>query len=378
MVSVISKINPQTAPDNLWSNLPTRATFADRPLVIGVAFLLHVVYDAAFRSCTKTMNDNGKFTSVEPTTQDCNNTALPFSAVVLVVLTAACWGGNPVAAKYSLISEQAKLGLPPLTVSGIRFAMATVFMIVWCVLVKAPIGITRRQVIPCFIAGTLLFAQIATFTIGVHITNSTHTTILINTYIIWVLVFEHFYTGNHRINRIQLFGCCLAGASALVTLILKSSNNDTPMTDQPSIIGDLIIILSALILAIKILFIKASLTKVHSGTIILWHDLIGVLWFIPAALVFELDQIAMEYVNSEVVGGLVYQGIMVGGLCFAIQTMLLKKYSATRISVFSFLTPLFGISAAAIFRDDPLSPWIFVSLILVASGIYLVNRQQPR
>ena len=99
MVSVISKINTQTAPDNLWSHLPARATLADRLSVIGVAFLLRVVYDARFRSCTKTMNDNGKFTSVEPTTQDCNNTALPFSAVVLVVLTAACWGGTPVAAK---------------------------------------------------------------------------------------------------------------------------------------------------------------------------------------------------------------------------------------------------------------------------------------
>ena len=138
----------------------------------------------------------------------------------------------------------------------------------------------------------------------------------------------------------------------------------------------MIIIVSALILAIKILFIKASLAKVPAGTIILWHDFIGVLWFIPTALFFEVGQISIEHVNDEVIFGLVYQGIIVGGMCFAVQTMLLKKYSATRISVFSFLTPLFGISAAAIFRDDPLSSWIFVSLILVASGIYLVNREQ--
>lgn len=324
------------------------------------------------------MNDNGKFTSVESTTQDSPNIALPLSAVGLVVLTAACWGGNPVAAKYSLFSEETNFGLPPLTVSGIRFAMATVFMVVWCLLVKAPIGISRKQYLPCFIAGTLLFAQIATFTIGVHRSNSTHTTILINTFIIWVLVFEHFYTGNHRITRIQLFGCALAGTSALVTLIMKSNDSETPATDQASVTGDVIIIISALILAIKILYIKASLTKIHAGTIILWHDLIGVLWFIPTALIFEWEQIGIQYITSAVVGGLIYQGIMVGGLCFAIQTMLLQKYSATRISVFSFLTPLFGISAAAIFRDDPLSPWIFVSLILVASGIYLVNREQPK
>ena len=176
----------------------------------------------------------------------------------------------------------------------------------------------------------------------------------------------------------QLFGCALAGTSALVTLIIKSNNSETPATDQASVTGDVIIIISALILAIKILYIKASLTRIHSGTIILWHDLIGVLWFIPTALIFEVDKIGSQYVNAAVVGGLIYQGIIVGGLCFAVQTMLLQKHSATRISVFSFLTPLFGISAAALFRDDPLSPWIFVSLILVASGIYLVNREQPK
>ncbi|MAT10653.1 MAG: hypothetical protein CMM02_06555 [Rhodopirellula sp.] len=337
-----------------------------------------VVYDAPFRSYFKAMNDTGKFTPVQPTTQGSSNIALPFSAIGLVILTSACWGGNPVAAKYSLFSEETLLGLPPLTVSGIRFAMATLFMVVWCQIAKEPIKLARGQLGPCFLAGTLLFAQIATFTIGVHLTNSTHTTILINTYIIWVLIFEHFFTGNHRITKIQLFGCLLAGTSALVTLIIKSSHDNTPTTDQASIVGDMIIILSAFILAIKILFIKASLTKVPSGTIILWHDFIGVLWFIPTALFFESEQVSIEQVNDEVIGGLVYQGIIVGGMCFAVQTMLLKKYSATRISVFSFLTPLFGISAAAIFRDDPLSSWIFVSLILVASGIYLVNRQQPQ
>ncbi len=325
------------------------------------------------------MNDNGKFTSVNPPSQDSSLIALPFTAVALVVLTAACWGGNPVAAKYSLFSEETQHGLPPLTVSGIRFAMATLFMVVWCLCSRAPIRLTRKQVLPCFIAGTLLFAQIATFTIGVHLSNSTHTTILINTFIIWVLVIEHFYTGNHRITVIQLAGCVLAGTSALVTLIIESSTDvTTPLADQASISGDVIILISALILAIKILFIKANLEKVPSGTIILWHDFIGFLWFIPAALLFEFDRMAWDYVNDAVIGGLMYQGIVVGGMCFAIQTMLLQKYSATQISVFSFLTPLFGIAAAAIFRNDPLSPWIFVSLLLVATGIYLVNRQQHK
>ncbi|MBT6846717.1 MAG: EamA family transporter, partial [Planctomycetaceae bacterium] len=88
------------------------------------------------------------------------------------------------------------------------------------------------------------------------------------------------------------------------------------------------------------------------------------------------DQISIDQVNHLVIWGLIYQGVIVGGLCFAIQTLLLNKYSASRITVFSFLTPIFGIATAATLRKDPLSPWIFLSLALVAAGIYLVNRPQ--
>ncbi|MEC7566636.1 MAG: DMT family transporter [Planctomycetota bacterium] len=308
------------------------------------------------------------------------NPPLPVWIAVVIVCTAALWGGNPVAAKYSLFSETTGIGLPPITVSGIRFLLATLFMVFWCRMVRSPLSITRKQLPACLIAGTLLAAQIGTFSYGVHLSNSTHTTILINTFIIWILVFEHFISRHHRMTTPQIIGCILAAASALITILLrdKLSSPSTGTHDLPSLFGDCIMILSALLLAAKILFIKSQLTKIDPGTLMLWHDLIGVVWFVMIALLLERDQVSVQQVDAEVVVGLLYQGVIVGGLCFAVQTVLLKTYSATQISVFSFLSPVFGITAAALFRSDPLSSWIFLSLGLVAAGIYLVNRQGPR
>lgn len=303
---------------------------------------------------------------------------LTWMAVIAVVITAALWGGNPVAAKYTLWSDFTNYGLPPITVSGIRFLLATLFMLIWCQFEKSPWKITRQQLPICLIAGTLLAAQIGTFTIGVQLSNSTHTTILINTFIIWIFGYEHFISRTQRMAKLQVVGCTLAAASALVTLLLKSSadttNQDT--SDLPGLLGDVIIVISGALLAAKILFIKANLKKVRSGTLMLWHDLIAVFWFVIIAAYFERDRISLDQVNQQVVWGLIYQGVIVGGLCFAIQTFLLNKYSASRITVFSFLTPIFGIAAAATLRNDPLSSWIFLSLALVAAGIYLVNRPQ--
>ena len=303
---------------------------------------------------------------------------LTWLTVIAVVSTAALWGGNPVAAKYTLMSDYTNYGLPPLTVSGIRFLLATFFMLIWCQFEKSPWKITRQQLPICLIAGTLLAAQIGTFTIGVQLSNSTHTTILINTFIIWIFGYEHFVSRTQRMSKLQVIGCTLAAASALVTLLLKSKADTTTAnnSDLPGLLGDCIIVISGALLAAKILFIKANLKTVQSGTLMLWHDLIAVIWFVAIAAYFERDQISIDQVNHLVIWGLIYQGVIVGGLCFAIQTLLLNKYSASRITVFSFLTPIFGIATAATLRKDPLSPWIFLSLALVAAGIYLVNRPQ--
>jgi drug/metabolite transporter (DMT)-like permease len=97
---------------------------------------------------------------------------LTWLTVIAVVSTAALWGGNPVAAKYTLWSDYTNYGLPPITVSGIRFLLATLFMLIWCQFEKSPWKITRQQLPICLIAGTLLAAQIGTFTIGVQLSNS--------------------------------------------------------------------------------------------------------------------------------------------------------------------------------------------------------------
>ncbi|MBT6848067.1 MAG: DMT family transporter, partial [Planctomycetaceae bacterium] len=176
---------------------------------------------------------------------------LTWLTVIAVVSTAALWGGNPVAAKFTLMSDYTDYGLPPITVSGIRFLLATFFMLIWCQFEKSPWRITPQQLPTCLIAGTLLAAQIGTFTIGVQLSNSTHTTILINTFIIWIFGYEHFVSRTQRMSKLQVIGCTLAAASALVTLLLKSKADTTTAnnSDLPGLLGDCIIVISGALLA---------------------------------------------------------------------------------------------------------------------------------
>jgi drug/metabolite transporter (DMT)-like permease len=50
------------------------------------------------------------------------------------------------------------------------------------------------------------------------------------------------------------------------------------------------------------------------------------------------------------------------------------RYSASRLSVFTFLTPLFGVAAGHLVLNEPLTPAFALAVGSVAAGLLLVNR----
>ena len=54
---------------------------------------------------------------------------------------------------------------------------------------------------------------------------------------------------------------------------------------------------------------------------------------------------------------------------------LLRKYSATQLGAFTFLTPVFALVFGVVLLDEPLTVQLVVALAGVALGIVLVNRK---
>jgi drug/metabolite transporter (DMT)-like permease len=71
---------------------------------------------------------------------------------------------------------------------------------------------------------------------------------------------------------------------------------------------------------------------------------------------------------------LFYQGVVVTFASYLAWFWLLTRYMATRLSVFTFLTPLFGVMAGVLVLHEPMRPAFVGAVVLVGAGIYLVNR----
>ncbi|WP_375690616.1 EamA family transporter [Pseudooceanicola sp. LIPI14-2-Ac024] len=69
-----------------------------------------------------------------------------------------------------------------------------------------------------------------------------------------------------------------------------------------------------------------------------------------------------------------YQIFVVGIFAFMAWLLLIRIYPASIVASFSFLTPVFSVFFAWVVLDEPLRPSIVIGLVLVAVGIFLINR----
>jgi drug/metabolite transporter (DMT)-like permease len=75
---------------------------------------------------------------------------------------------------------------------------------------------------------------------------------------------------------------------------------------------------------------------------------------------------------------MVYQAVWVVGATFLLWFALVKSYSASKLSAFTFVTPLFGVAAGYFILNEPLTAAFGVAAVLVTAGLYLVNRPARR
>jgi drug/metabolite transporter (DMT)-like permease len=73
-------------------------------------------------------------------------------------------------------------------------------------------------------------------------------------------------------------------------------------------------------------------------------------------------------------GLMAFQAIWVVGTTFTLWFALVKAYSASKLSAFTFITPLFGVVGSYFIMHDTLSLAFGAAAVLVIAGLFLVNR----
>jgi drug/metabolite transporter (DMT)-like permease len=288
------------------------------------------------------------------------NSDITLKVIPLVLLVALLWGGNAVAMKVALKY------MPPFILAGIRFGIGAIVIWLWAHFRKIDISIKKQDIIGLIILSLMFSAQICTFNLGTKYTTAGRSSVLINVNPFFIAILAHFFIPNDRLSLRKIIGLILAFAGIFVVF------RDKIDTKEPHILGDVIMLISGFLFSVLTIYTKKLMQKMGVYKILFGEMVFGLIPFVALNIIFERS--AQYIFSGELIIALIYQGCIVASIAFIVWTTLLQRYSASKISAFLFATPLFGVGLSALILHETITPYLVIGSLLVAIGIYVVNK----
>jgi len=288
----------------------------------------------------------------------------PLDALAVTLTIALCltWGFNQVAVKLAIHD------IPPLIQSVARSVIAAILVGAWAQLRRIPL-FTRDGTLPAGIAAGALFAfEFLLIYRGLIWTTATRAVLFIYLAPFFVVIGSRWLIPGDHFHPSQWFGLLLSFVGIVIAFGLP-----TPATDPHQMFGDVMMVGAAAGWAATTLVIKASrLNRVSAEKTMLYQLVVSAPLLAIGAVVFGERIDAMP--SALALGALAYQIVWVVSVTYVVWFALVVRYSATRLSAFTFLTPLFGVAAGHLVLNEPLTPPFALAVALVALGLVLVNR----
>ena len=286
---------------------------------------------------------------------------LDAASMVLVVFICLTWGFNQPAVKLAIHD------VPPLTQCAIRSSLATFIVLGLMRLRGLPIAARDGTLAAGLIAGLLFGVEFLLIYRGLLYTTASRAVLFIYLAPFFVVIGARWLFPSDRFGLKQWLGLLMAFVGMVVAFGVPA-----PATEPNQLLGDVMMAFAALGWAATTLIIKSSaLARVSPEKTLLYQLVVCVPIVALGALVFGERITAMP--SAVALGSLAYQTIVVG-TTFSLWFALIVKFSASRLSAFTFLTPLFGVAAGHLVLGEPLTPAFALAVLLVAAGLILVNR----
>jgi drug/metabolite transporter (DMT)-like permease len=288
----------------------------------------------------------------------------PLDALAISVTVALCltWGFNQVAIKLAIHD------IPPLVQSAARSVIAALLVGAWTQLRGIPLFKRDGTLLAGIVAGTLFAIEFVLIYRGLMWTTATRAVLFIYLAPFFVVLGSRWFIPGDQFHPSQWFGLLMSFVGIVIAFGLP-----TPAADPHQMLGDIMMVGGAAAWAATTLVIKASpLNRVSAEKTMLYQLVVSAPLLAAAALVYGEHITAMP--SALALGALLYQAVWVVSVTYVIWFALIVRYSANRLSAFTFLTPLFGVAAGHFVLNEPLTPPFALAVVFVALGLVLVNR----
>jgi len=286
---------------------------------------------------------------------------LDLKAILAILILTLLWGFNYSAIKFS------NEGISPVFASAIRSLIASICGAIYCLRKGEKLFHTDIRLFHGIVVGLLFGLEFACIYFGMLYTDSARSVVFVYLSPFVVAVGAHFFLKGDRLTPLKTLGLMTAFVGILFVFYGK------PKTAKPNmLIGDLLEITAGILWGATTLYIKRFMAgKVQPIHTFLYQLFFSIPILFGVSLILEPNWIYR--IDPLILTSIFYQSVIVAFISYLIWFKLIHQYSVSRLSAFTFFTPIFGVLSGILFLGEEFTFSLMVGLPMVSVGIFVVN-----
>ncbi|MDD5207300.1 MAG: DMT family transporter [Desulfobacterales bacterium] len=282
-------------------------------------------------------------------------------AVASIILLTLLWGFNYVTIK---VSNEA---ISPVFASAVRSVIASICGILYCMRTRQKLFHKDVMLVHGMVVGLLFGLEFACIYFGLLYTDAARSVVFVYLSPFIVAAGAHFFLKGDRLTLLKVFGLVLAFGGMVTVFQGKPKGSGASM-----LFGDILQIMAAFLWAATTLYIKKFMaTKIHPINTFLYQLVFSIPILFAVSLILEPQWVSTFTLKAGV--SLFYQSVIVAFASYFVWFKLIHDFPVSRLSSFTFFTPVFGVLFGVLFMGEELTVSLMVGLPLVCVGILFVN-----
>lgn len=207
---------------------------------------------------------------------------------------------------------------------------------------------------------------------GLRHTSASHMVVFLYTAPIFAAIGLHWKLPAERLRPVQWGGILVAFLGIVLAFVGRGAGANPGAGLSASMLwGDLLGLLAGAAWGATTVTVRCTrLASAPASETLLYQLVAAFVLLTPVAI---LTGQATFHQNAVAWGSLLFQGVVISFASFLLWFWMLRHYLASRLGVFSFMTPIFGVTFGVWFLGEKVEPGFLVGAGLVMAGIVLVS-----
>ena len=172
-----------------------------------------------------------------------------------------------------------------------------------------------------------------------------------------------------KITKIKIFGILVGLSGALILSVYNSSASE----GDNILLGNFLVLINAASYSYYLILIKKITDKYHPYTFIKWLFLFGTLFVLPFGY-RELSVVDWSSFTPYIWFSVLFVVVGATFATYLLNPLALRKLSATTVSTFLYIQPIFAGIFAIIMGSDTINVVKIIATLLIFLGVYLVTK----